>query len=157
MTLRHRHSSGHLPAFTLTEVIVALGVFVFAITALMGVIPFGMNQVRTASNESRAMAEMESIRDDVSLAVNAGMEKSSRYGISPPAAGAVAPVDYRISENGEVLSGNGKALFRITGTIRRPGASQSEPGYLHLRATWPAAAPAGKEDGAVELVAAFKS
>ncbi len=154
-TIRQSREERH--GFTLTEVIVALGVFVFAITALMGVIPFGMNLVQSASNESRAMAEMESIRDDVSLAVSAGMEKSTRYGISPPAAGAVAPVDYRISENGEVLSGSGKAIFRISGTIRRPGASQSDPGFLHLRATWPAAAPAGKEDGAVELVAAFKS
>ena len=41
--------------FTLIEMVVviaALGIFAFAITVLMGVIPVGMKQVQTTSNES---------------------------------------------------------------------------------------------------------
>jgi uncharacterized protein (TIGR02598 family) len=140
--------------FTLTEVIVALGLFVFAITALMGVIPFGMNQVQDASNESRAMAEMEGIRDDVALAISHRMETSLRYGITPPAAAATTPLDYNFSENGGIVTGNEPALFRVTGTIRNPGAP--DPVHIHLRATWPAKAPAGRETGSVELISAFQ-
>ncbi len=147
----------HAPGFTLTEVVVALGLFVFAITALMGVIPAGMDQVQTASNESRAMAEMESIRDDVGLAIASKMASSLRYGLKPPAAGATTAVDFKISDDGEAVTGNGTALYRIIGTVRGPAASSVDPVYLHLRATWPAKAPAGKESGAVELISAFKS
>lgn len=143
--------------FTLTEVIVALGLFVFAITGLMGVIPAGMTQVQTASNESRALAELESIRDDVRLAIGSRMKSSLRYQITPPAAAATLPVDYTISEDGEIVTGNGPALYRVIGTIRAPAAGSADPVYLHLRATWPAKAPAGKEAGSVELIAAFKS
>jgi len=147
----------HASGFTLTEVIVALGLFVFAITALMGVIPAGMNQVQTASNESRAMAEMESIRDDVGLAITSKMKSSLRYGIKPPAVAATTTVDYKLSEDGEIVTGNGAALYRVIGTIRAPAATSADPVYIHLRATWPAKAPAGKEAGSVELISAFKS
>ena len=143
--------------FTLTEVIVALGLFVFAITGLMGVIPFGMSQVQTASNESRALAEMESIRDDVGLAIASKMKSSLRYGIKPPAAATTISVDYKLSENGEIVTGGEAALYRIIGTIRAPAATSADPVYLHLRATWPAKAPAGKEVGSVEIISAFKS
>ena len=143
--------------FTLVEVITALGLFVFAITALMGVIPAGMTQVQTTSNESRAMAEMESIRDDVGLAIAAKMERSLRYGIKPPAAATTTAVDYKISEDGEIVTGNGAAIYRMIGTIRAPAAGSADPVYLHLRTTWPAKAPAGKESGSVELISAFKS
>ena len=155
--LKQTHSSPETrpSGFTLVEVVVALGLFVFAITALMGVIPFGMKQVQAASNESRAMAEMESIRDDISLAIRTDMPKSLRYQIVPPAATATTPVDFKISEAGEVQSGKGSPAFRIIGTIRRPAATTADPVFLHLRATWPANAPAGRETGAVELVAAF--
>jgi uncharacterized protein (TIGR02598 family) len=147
----------HASGFTLTEVVVALGLFVFAITALMGVIPSGMDQVQTASNESRAMAEMESIRDDVALAITSGMASSLRYEIKTPAAGSTTAVDYKISEDGEVVTGNGAALYRVIGTVRAPAANSADPFHLHLRATWPAKAPAGKESGSVELISAFKS
>lgn len=147
----------HSPGFTLTEVVVALGLFVFAITALMGVIPAGMDQVQTASNESRAMAEMESIRDDVGLAIASKMAKSRRYELIPPTAGSTTAVDFKISEDGEKVTGNGAALYRIIGTVRGPATNSPDPVYLHLRATWPAKAPAGKESGSVELISAFKS
>lgn len=142
--------------FTLTETIVALGLFVFAITALMGVIPFGMNQVQAASNESRAMAEMESIRDDVGLAISSKMATSLRYKIKIPATASTTPVDYKLSEDGEIAAANETALFRVVGTVRGASAAPAEPIYLHLRATWPAKAPAGKESGSVELISAFQ-
>jgi len=136
----------------LTEVIVALGIFTFAITSLMGVIPFGMNQVLAASNEARALTNMESIRDDVSLAIASHAEKSLRYGITLPDAGATTPVDLMITEDGETESAGGRPIFRIAGTLTR---TTGEPVRFHLRTTWPAKAPAGREIGSVELVAAF--
>ena len=139
--------------FTLVEVTVALALFVVAITAVIGIIPFGMDQVRAASNASRAMAEMEGMRDDVGLALSSGMAKSLRYGITPPAVAATTPVDYFISEDGNIAPANGDAMFRIIGNIRRETATT--PVYISLRATWPAKAPSGRESGAVDLFTAF--
>lgn len=142
--------------FTLVEVVVALGIFIFAVTALMGVLPFGMKQVQAASNESFSMATMEGIRDDLTLALNSKMTKSLRYGLAPPTAGTTTPVDFKIKDNGEVSTTSETTVCRIIGTLRRPQASTTDPLYLHLRASWPANAPAGRETGAIELVAAFQ-
>lgn len=141
--------------FTLVEVIVALGIFIFAITSLMGVIPFGMNQVMAASNEARALSNMEAIRDDVSLAISSGMENSLRYGIAMPAAGASTSIDLMINEDGEIQTGKGRSLFRIAGSVIRPADTAGQPIRFHLRSTWPTQAPVGRESGSVELVSAF--
>lgn len=142
--------------FTLVEVIVALGLFVFAVTALMGVLPFGMKQVQTTSNESFAMSTMESIRDDISLALSSKAASSIRYGINPPAAGAATattPITLRINENGENVATGVQAVLNITGTLNRPATG---PIHLNLRSVWPANAPAGREAGSTELVTAFQ-
>ena len=156
MNIPHSHSPARALGFSLVEVIVALGIFACAITALMGVIPFGMKQVQAASNESLAMTTMEAIRDDLALAVAANMTKSPRYGLMPPAAEAPTPVDFKITDSGELAAPNGTARFRITGTLRRPPPATPGPLQLHLRANWPAKAPAGRETGAIDLVAAFQ-
>ncbi len=141
--------------FTLVEVSVALALFAVAVTAIIGLIPFGIDQVRAASNASRAMTEMEGIRDDVGLAISSGMDKSLRYGIAPPAALATTAVDIFVSDEGAVVPTSGAAIFRISGIIRRE--SSTSPVYLSLRSIWPANAPAGRESGAVELFTAFQS
>jgi uncharacterized protein (TIGR02598 family) len=157
MTFRFEKSDSSRPSgFTLTEVIVALGLFVFAMTAVMGVLPFGMLQVQNASNESRAMGIMESIRDDLGLAISSKMTKSLKYEINSPTGSGTQGLDYYLSESGEVIGSTGSASFRIKGSLIGASASGTEPVYLHLRATWPAKAPAGKETGSVELVSAFR-
>jgi type II secretory pathway pseudopilin PulG len=142
--------------FTLVEVVVALGIFVFAVTVLIGAIPMGMKQVQAASNESLSITSMESIRDDLALALASRMATSLRYGLTPPGTGETTPVDFKIMENGELAAANETGVFRVMGSVRRPPAATPGPVQLHLRATWPANAPAGRETGAIELVAAFQ-
>lgn len=142
--------------FTLLEVVVALGIFVFAVTTLMGVMPFGMTQVQSAANESRSLGVMESIRDDISLALEAGMAKTLRYKIDIPATGGDRALDLNISDDGEIASSGGIVPFKIVGNLRRAAENSGEADFLHLRASWPPKAPAGREDGSTELIAAFK-
>jgi len=156
MTHPHSHSTARASGFTLIEVIVALGVFVVAITVLMGAIPYGMRQVQTATNESLAMTTMEAIRDDLALALAAKMTTSLRYGLTPSGTGVTTPVDFKIKDNGELATANEAARFRVLGTLQRPTPANPGPLQLHLRATWPAKAPAGRETGALDLVAAFQ-
>ena len=156
MKIPHSISPSSASGFTLVEVIVALGIFVFAVTVLMGVMPFGMKQVQTTSNENLAMTTMEAIRDDLALASTAKMTKSLRYGLTPPTAGTTTPVNFKIKDNGEVSTAGESTVCRIIGTLRSPPAAAPGPLQLHLRATWPSNAPAGREAGAVELVSAFQ-
>ncbi|NJM37984.1 MAG: hypothetical protein HC845_09095 [Akkermansiaceae bacterium] len=139
--LRKSYNAGGSSGFTLTEVMAALGIFVFSITILMGVIPVGMDQVQTASNGSRAMAEMESMRDDIRLAITLKQTTSSRYEIELPNASGSETFELYIAENGKVVNRNEQSLLRITGTIRGSNESESSPIYVHLRATWPAKHP----------------
>ena len=152
--IRPHHS--RMSGFTLVEVIAALGIFAFAITVLMGVIPVGMQQVQTTSNESLSMTVMEGIRDDLTLSLTANMPQSPRYGLTPPGGGATTPVDFRIKDNGELATTHEAAVCRVLGTLRCPSPATPGPLRLHLRAPWPANAPAGRETGALELVAAFQ-
>jgi type II secretory pathway pseudopilin PulG len=147
-----RPSSG----FTLTEVIIALGLFIFAITALMGVIPYGMNQVQTASNESRSLAALEAMRDDIKLGLKLQSNETLIYEIGLPNGSNNVTIDQRISETGARATASQAALFRVQGSLTRPAAASADPIHLNLRATWPANAPIGKETGSVDLVAAFK-
>lgn len=48
-------------AFSLVEVIVALGVFTFAITALLGMLPVGLKSARSVQNEANAIHIASSI------------------------------------------------------------------------------------------------
>lgn len=151
----HPISPSRSPGFTLVEVIIALSIFVFAVTVLMGAIPVGMKQVQASSNESLSITSMESIRDDLSLALASKMTTSLRYGLTPPDAGTTTPVDFKIMENGEPATASETGVFHVLGSLRRPAAASPGPVQLYLRATWPANAPAGRETGALELVAAF--
>lgn len=48
-------------AFSLVEVIIALGVFVFSITILIGMLPVGLKSVRSVQNEANAVHIASSI------------------------------------------------------------------------------------------------
>ena len=151
----YTHPTARASGFTLVEVIAALGIFAFAITVLMAVIPVGMKQVQTTSNESFSMTVMEGIRDDLALSLTAKMPQSPRYGLASPGGGATTPVDFRIKDNGELATAHEAAVCRVMGTLHGPSPATPGSLQLHLRATWPANAPAGRETGALELVAAF--
>jgi len=140
--------------FTLTEVMVALGLFVFALTTLMTVIPFGMDQVRNASNESRGIGFLEAIREDAGLTLSAGGSTTPRFEIPVPTDGNPADIHFLLGEDGERVTGR-NATFRVRGTFRTPTSGTRGPAKLHLRASWPANAPPGRESGSVELIAAF--
>ena len=52
MTMRRTASKA---GFSLIEVVIALGIFAFCIVAIIGMLPVGMNSVRSVSNENNAI------------------------------------------------------------------------------------------------------
>jgi uncharacterized protein (TIGR02598 family) len=58
MMVRHHTSKA---GFSLIEVVIALGIFAFCIVAIVGLLPVGMNSVRSVSNENNAIHIASSI------------------------------------------------------------------------------------------------
>lgn len=48
-------------AFSLVETVIALGIFAFCITVIMGLMPIGLNSARSVANEGNAVNIAESI------------------------------------------------------------------------------------------------
>jgi uncharacterized protein (TIGR02598 family) len=55
-----RHNTSSV-GFSLIEVVIALGIFAFCIVAIVGLLPVGMNSVRSVSNENNAIHIASSI------------------------------------------------------------------------------------------------
>ena len=58
--MMNRHHSSYA-GFSLIEVVIALGIFAFCIVAIVGLLPVGMNSVRSVSNENNAIHIASSI------------------------------------------------------------------------------------------------
>ena len=57
--MAHHNTSN--AGFSLIEVVIALGIFAFCIVAIVGLLPVGMNSVRSVSNENNAIHIASSI------------------------------------------------------------------------------------------------
>lgn len=143
-----RHPTG----FTLTEVMVAIGVIGIALTAILPVIPAGMRNVNAASESARALDVLEAVRADIDTSLQSGESISTRYGI--PLDGSAAETELKITETGSLADDTLTARFRILSRLSKGAPDRLQPVQWHLRATWPPDAPAGKEEGSAELTGA---
>jgi prepilin-type N-terminal cleavage/methylation domain-containing protein len=143
-----RHRNG----FTLTEVMVAIGVIGIALTAILPVIPAGMRNVNAASESARALDVLEAVRTDIDTSLQSGESVSTRYGI--PLDGSAAETTLKITETGSLADDDGTARFLVLSRLSKGAPDRLQPVQWHLRASWPPDAPAGKEKGSAELTGA---
>lgn len=142
----------HRAGFTLTEVMVAIGVIGIALAAILPVIPAGMRNVTAASESARALDVLEAVRADIDASLQSGEAVSSRYGI--PLDGSTAATELQIAETGGLADARQPARFRVHSRLSKGTPGRLQPVQWHLRASWPADAPAGKEQGSAELTGA---
>ena len=142
----------HRAGFTLTEVMVAIGVIGIALTAILPVIPAGMSHVNAASESARALDVLEAVRADIDASLQSGAATSTRYGI--PLDGSAAETERKITEPGSLADDNLTARFRVLSRLSKGAPDRLQPVQWHLRASWPPDAPAGKEQGSAELTGA---
>jgi prepilin-type N-terminal cleavage/methylation domain-containing protein len=138
--------------FTLTEVMVAIGVIGIALTAILPVIPAGMRNVTAASESARALDVLEAIRADIDAGLQSGEAVSTRYGL--PLDGSAAETELQIAETGSLADDDQPARFRVHSRLSTGTPDRLQPVQWHLRASWPPDAPAGKEQGSAELTGA---
>jgi type II secretory pathway pseudopilin PulG len=138
----------HLPCmlsrgFSLVEVTIALGIVVFALVAILGVIPIGLNSV---SHSARIVQADVMARDLVSTLRTRPDYKALMPEYPLPdltASGLTFPLatNVLISANGLVMTDANAAAFAADYTITRDAASDRLL-YVHLRLAWPPQAPA---------------
>ena len=165
MITRSRSTS----AFSLVEVILAMGVVSFSVLSMLGLLTIGLKSDSASSSETAVTNILSSLVSDVSatpLTSPATAQVSPQFGIPVPVSGAVTNTLF-FKEDGTVsgtVNQNAIAtdhpLYRAT-VIVVPPASTKGATTVRLLLTWPALADAqgahlpSKQKGSVETVTAF--
>lgn len=148
------HSTDKVGGFSLVEVVVALGVISFALLAIFGVLPIGLNTGHSAQNETRAP---QIAQDILSSLASQARDPTSPDALNPKATiqqpgGASYDVDltgatssYTLSANndGNLVATYSAALpYKVTITIdpKPAGFDVGRASQVTVAVAWPAAA-----------------
>lgn len=126
-------------AFSLTEVVIAIGVASFCLIAIFGMIPAGLNSNQASLRETLAASLTSSIISDLRSTVpHSTATTSSIYNISFPAAGQSATNVFFLNEDGSTNSLNNPATlpaYRATVVINSSATRAASSARIFL--TWP--------------------
>jgi uncharacterized protein (TIGR02598 family) len=165
-------------AFSLVEVTVALGVIVFCLLTIIGLLAVGVNSTHSSTVQTAAANILTAIASDLeadpnitpsySPATAKGAAAPSRfgtaatplYGIQLPVggAGASSTTKLYIGENGQTNSTAAGSLYQVNIWITANNTNTQpihQETYARLLITWPAAATYTKPQGYVENVVAI--
>jgi len=154
-----KYSAGHR-AFSLVEVTLSLGVAAFCLIAVFGLLPAGLNSNKTSIEQTAATNLLTAIATDLRAAPNpppgATAQSSAQFGIQIPAgSGSVTSGTIYVAEDWEVTHSSSGARYMVSLLITPPGSGSKQATVVHLRLTWPAAAPVTDAAGSVEGVVAL--
>ncbi len=154
--------------FSLVEVVIALGVVVFCLLTVLGLLAIGVNTTHDSTAQTSATNILNAITADVESTPNITAnyspasakgslaETSAIYGISVPATGTATsstPTTLYIGEDGQVTT-QAAALYQLN--IWTTGATSTQQETLvRLLVSWPAAASYTRAQGYVENVVAM--
>jgi Tfp pilus assembly protein PilV len=139
--------------FSLVEVTLALGVVVFCLVTIMGLLAVGINTTHVSTAQTAAVNILTAVASDVEATPNitpsysttvvkgAKAETSLIYGIALPAGGtgtiATTPQKIYIGENGQVVASASLALYQLNVWVNTSSTTQQET-FVRLLITWPA-------------------
>jgi uncharacterized protein (TIGR02598 family) len=107
MMVRHHTSKA---GFSLIEVVIALGIFAFCIVAIVGLLPVGMNSVRSVSNENNAIHIASSIEGIWQVAPTNKSFTNSGFPITNLYVGATNSSVFYFNEFGEQTNSAGASV-----------------------------------------------
>lgn len=137
----HSHRPRHpkTVAFSLTEVVIAIGVASFCLIAIFGMIPAGLNSNQASLRETLAASLTSSIVSDLRSTVPHSIATvSSIYNISFPAAGQSATNVFFLNEDGSTNSlSNPTALPAYRATVVIKSSANRAASTARIFLTWP--------------------
>ncbi len=134
-------------AFSLVEVTLALGIAGFCLVAMMGLIPAGMRNAATASEQTMTVGILGSVISDLK-GTPAATNASPRFGIPIPQPGNSASNTIYFSEDGQNVAGASTARYAAVATLSAP--ANSTVVNTQVRVFWPAGAAAANASGSIE-------
>lgn len=135
-----------LSAFSLVEVTLALGLAGFCLVALLGLIPAGLRNASTATEQTAAVGLLGDVMADLrGTPINSA--NSPRFGIAIPSSGNVTTATY-FSDDGET-NARSQSRYVVESTLN------PQPNNLvnaRILIYWPALATSTNAKGSVESV-----
>lgn len=135
-------------AFSLVEIVIALGIASFSLISMLGLLPVGLNNTHCATTQTGAMNLLTTISADIRTA---GSGTSARFGIDPTATNAQT---IYFDESGNVTDlQRGDARYKaVVQAVWQPSSNET---VNRINITWPPQAPASNAMGSVEVVVSY--
>ena len=131
--VRHHTSKA---GFSLIEVVIALGIFAFCIVAIVGLLPVGMNSVRSVSNENNAIHIASSIEGIWQVAPLGSSPITIPNIITNLAISSSANSTYFFDEFGDPLANSTGAALKMNYKTAGSGNSTT----VNMTFSWPPSA-----------------
>jgi Tfp pilus assembly protein PilV len=152
--MKTRRSS--ISGFSLVEVTLALGVVVFCLVSVFGLLAVGVSSTTASIDQTAATNILTSIAADLESTAKAG-QTSPVFGITLPLANAataqVSPAIY-IGEDGQKAATAATARYQLNVWTTGSTATRQES-LVRLVISWPPQAPYANAQGYVETVIAL--
>ena len=168
-------------AFSLVEVTLALGVVVFCLVTILGLLAVGINSTHSSTAQTSAANILTAVASDLEAEQNitpsAGAYvkgtvtstgsgrgtvtlSSPLYGIAFPAGGAGATANYTlyVGENGQTNASPAASLYQLKIWITASNTNTApvhQETFVRLLISWPAEVPYANAQGYVENVVAI--
>lgn len=128
-------SSARFCAFSLVETVIALGIFAFCIVAIVGLMPAGLNAVRSVSNENNAIHIASSIEGIWQVAPANSTVTYDKFPVNNFFIGNMTTTDFYFDEFGMQTNSSGASLrmtYNATVNTSFPNAYD-----VNMRFSWP--------------------
>jgi hypothetical protein len=159
-----------ISGFSLVEVTFALGVVVFCLVTILGLLAVGLNSTHVSTIQTSATNILTAVASDLEAAPNitptltgipyakGTVSKASLiYGITIPAGGtgsSQAVQTIYIGENGQKVASSATALYVLNVWVRASSSTQQET-FARMVISWPASVPYTSAQGYVENIIAI--
>jgi type II secretory pathway pseudopilin PulG len=146
-------------AFSLVELVLALGVVSFCMIALFALLPTGQTTNAASIQETEAVNVLAAVEADLRATPNSATS-SSQFVITIPSAGGTAtsansPVTKYIGYGGNTVTTSAGAQYQLSIWMTPPPAGSRQATIVRLLLTSPAAAPIANAAQSLESVIAL--
>ena len=136
-----------LSAFSLVEVTLALGLAGFCLVALLGLIPAGLHNASTATEQTAAVGLLGAVVADL-RGTPGSSDTSPRYAISIPASGSATTSTNYFSDDGQT-NARSQSRYVVESTLT---SQPNDLAFARILIYWPAMATSTNAKGSVESI-----
>jgi uncharacterized protein (TIGR02598 family) len=126
------------------EVVLAIGVFAFALLAVFALVPVGLNTSKESIQQTESAHLISMIEADIRATPKLS-NKSSIFGV--PLSTNASSTNVFLNEDGSSVSASAYQTAKYRLTLTFPGSSGRNAIPIYILATWPAAVSASNAPG----------